>query len=183
MARTKKTENIESTHSSVESTEQESVAVENVVEKQEELNDFDEIAVESLIPNVTYKDNKNGDYYRWDEVGHEEYLTFAAIKDMYRNFRGYFENMWIRPKDERVVKKLNLERLYKKYDYLINIDNYTRENIESICSEIESLNSRSSNLKFSIFTRIYDAVAKEKLTDFSVIKILNKRFHLDLLNK
>lgn len=150
--------------------------------KEKDINDSDEVVIVSLIPNVSYKDNKNGDYYKWDEIGHEELMQFSVVKDMYRNYRGYFENLWIRPKDENVVNKLNLNRLYKKYDYLIDIKNYTKDNIEFICSEIELMNSRNSNLKFALFSRIVDSVQKEEITDFSVIKMLSKKFNLDLLN-
>ena len=150
--------------------------------KEKDISDSDEVVIVSLIPNVSYKDNKNGDYYKWDEIGHEELMQFSVVKDMYRNYRGYFENLWIRPKDENVVNKLNLNRLYKKYDYLIDIKNYTKDNIEFICSEIELMNSRNSNLKFALFSRIVDSVQKEEITDFSVIKMLSKKFNLDLLN-
>lgn len=146
-----------------------------------EINDSDDVVMVSLIPNVSYKDNKNGDYYRWDEIGHEELMPFSSVKDMYRNFRGYFENLWIRPKDVNVAKKLNLERLYKKYDYLIDIKNYTKENIDEICKEIESMNARNSNLKFTLFSRIIAAVENGEIVDFFVIRTLSRKFNLDLM--
>ena len=41
----------------------------------EPLEDSDEIEVVSLIPNVSYKDSKTFDMYKWDEIGHVEYMT------------------------------------------------------------------------------------------------------------
>ena len=125
-----------------------------------EINDSDDVVMVSLIPNVSYKDNKNGDYYRWDEIGHEELMPFSSVKDMYRNFRGYFENLWIRPKD---------------------IKNYTKENIDEICKEIESMNARNSNLKFALFSRIIAAVENGEIVDFFVIRTLSRKFNLDLM--
>ncbi len=176
MARTKKNVSTEIYNDVKEAKENKDII------KEKDISDSDEVVIVSLIPNVSYKDNKNGDYYKWDEIGHEELMQFSVVKDMYRNYRGYFENLWIRPKDENVVNKLNLNRLYKKYDYLIDIKNYTKDNIEFICSEIELMNSRNSNLKFALFSRIVDSVQKEEITDFSVIKMLSKKFNLDLLN-
>ena len=78
----------------------------NIVEKtvkSEPLRDTDEIIVESIVPNVSYKDSKTGDMYEWDEVGHTEPMTFDTLKNMWRSHKGYFRNMWLKPNDERVV--------------------------------------------------------------------------------
>ena len=51
------------------------VAEENMNAKKtkiEQLNDYDEIDVVALIPNISYKDSKTGDFYDWYEVGHVE---------------------------------------------------------------------------------------------------------------
>ena len=68
--------------------------------KIEQLNDYDEIDVVSLIPNISYKDSKTGDFYEWYEVGHIEPMTFETIKNMWRNHKDYFRNMCLKPNDE-----------------------------------------------------------------------------------
>ena len=76
--------------------------------KQEPLNNDDEIEVISLIPNVSYKDNKTDDFYTWENAEHIELMTFETIQNMHRNYKSYFKNMWLKPLDDRVVKKLGL---------------------------------------------------------------------------
>ena len=70
----------------------------------EPLLDSDEIEVISLVSNVTYKDSKTLDTYEWREVGHVEYMTFETLKNMWRNNKGYFKNLWLKPNDDRVIK-------------------------------------------------------------------------------
>ena len=55
---------------------------ENRVSSQEPLTDGTEIEIVSLIPFVSYKDSKNGEYYAWDNAGDIEILTFENLKNM-----------------------------------------------------------------------------------------------------
>ena len=59
--------------------------------------------------------------------------------------------------------------------------NYTKENIDEICKEIESMNTRNSNLKFALFSRIIAAVENGEIVDFFVIRTLSRKFNLDLM--
>lgn len=150
---------------------------ENKVVKSKDLNDFDEIKVVSLVPNVSYKDSKTLDMYEWDEVGHEEYMTFETLKNMWRNNKGYFKNMWLKPCDDRVINKFGLTKTFKDYEYLMDNSNYTKKNIDTIC---KSISNTPSGLKRSICNKIKDLVVKEELTDISVIKKLERHLNIDL---
>ena len=97
--------------------------------KVEPLKDFDEVEVVSLVPNVSYKDRKTLDMYEWNEVGHFEYMTFDVLKNMWRNNKGYFNNLWLKPNDDRVINKFGLTKKFEKYEYLMDGSNYTKENI------------------------------------------------------
>lgn len=70
-------------------------------EKAEEpLNDSDEIEVVSLIPNVSYLDTNTSDFYEWERVGDVEIMTFESIKGMWRKYKSYFKDMWLKPNDQ-----------------------------------------------------------------------------------
>lgn len=150
---------------------------ENERVKSKDLNDSDEIKVVSLIPNVSYKDSKTLDMYEWDEVGHEEFMTFETLKNMWRNNKGYFKNMWLKPCDDRVINKFGLTKTFKDYEYLMDKSNYTKKNIDNIC---KSISNTPSGLKRSICNKIKDLVVKEELTDISVIKKLERHLNIDL---
>lgn len=144
-----------------------------------ELNDADEIKVVSLIPNVSYKDLQTGDYYEWDEVGHIEYMTYAVIKNLWRNNKTYFRNLWLKPLDERIINKFGLAKSYEKYESLMTKDSYNRKSISKICEEISSL---AMGLKYSVFNQIKSMVANGEISDVQVIMTLEKNFNLDLIS-
>lgn len=146
--------------------------------KQEPLEDSDEIEVISLIPNVSYKDSKTLDMYEWDTVGHIEYMTFETLKNMWRNNKGYFKNMWLKPNDDRVINKFGLTKTFEKYEYLMNASNYTKKNINVIC---ESISNTPNGLKFAICDKIKSMVISGEVSDVSVIRALENRLHIDLI--
>lgn len=146
--------------------------------KQKPLNDFDEIEVVSLIPNVSYKDSKTGDFYEWDEVGHSEPMTFDTLKNMWRGNKGYFRNMWLKPNDDRVINKFGLTKTFEKYEFLMDKSNYTRKNIDSIC---ETIAGAPNGLKASIYNKVKNLVIDGDITDVSVIRKLESRLKIDLI--
>ena len=56
--------------------------VETVIEKEQLLDKDDVIEVISLIPNISYKDKKYGDIYRWEKAGEIVEMTFEVINYM-----------------------------------------------------------------------------------------------------
>ena len=147
--------------------------------KMEPLEDSDEIEVVSLVPNVSYKDSKTLDMYEWHEVGHSEYMTFDTLKNLWRNNKGYFKNLWLKPMDDRVINKFGLTKTFEKYEYLMDGSNYTRQNINTICDAIKST---PNGLKFAICTKVKNLVISGELTDIFVIRELEKRLHIDLIS-
>jgi hypothetical protein len=150
-------------------------SVKNTVK--EELKDSDDIEVVSLVPNVSYKDSKTLDMYEWDEVGHVEPMTFETLKNMWRNNKGYFKNMWLKPEDDRVINKFGLTKTFEKYEYLMDASNYTKKNIKNIC---EAISDTPNSLKFSICDKVKNLVVDGELTDIGVIRELEKRLNIDL---
>lgn len=142
------------------------------------LLDSDEIKVESLIPNVSYYDKNTGDFYRWDEVGHCEYLTVETLKNMWRNNKGYFRNMWLMPHDDRIINRFALERTYENFNFLMNADNYTRVNVNKI---IDTISKTHNGLKFTLVNKIKSMIVEGELTDAYVIRALEKHFKIELM--
>lgn len=183
---TKKTKTVtETTTSAVEKAADDSV---RVMEKTKEniknidvstLHDSDEIEVISLVPRVSYKDNHTGDMYEWEEVGHSEFMPFEVIKNMWRNSKGYFKNLWLKPLDERVLEKLKIASGYEKYEFLMDAKNYTKANIKEIC---DIISETPNALKISIVNKIKMLIMSGEVTDISVIRPIEKMFDLDLIS-
>ena len=146
--------------------------------KVEPLKDSDEIEIESLVPNVSYKDSKTGDMYEWDEVGHIEPMTFDTLKNMWRSHKGYFRNMWLKPNDSRLINQFGLTKTFEKYEYLMDASNYTKKNINTICDAIVET---PNGLKFAICDKVKSMVINGEVSDVSVIRELEKRLKIDLI--
>ena len=145
-----------------------------------ELDDKEEIEVIALIPNVSYYDKATGDRYEWENAGDVEYMAVEAIQRMRRNSRGYFEDMCVKPNDERVIKKFGMERYYEQHDYLMDASNYTKDNITNVLDKFSSL--RSNSLKSSIVNKIKDMISNGELSDAVVIRAIEKRLDIDLIS-
>jgi hypothetical protein len=158
--------------------EKENKETKKVVE-QEPLRDEDEIKVVSLIPNVSYKDSKTLDMYEWDEVGHSEDMTFETLKNMWRNNKGYFRNMWLKPCDDRIINKFGLTKTYENYAFLMDKSNYNRKNIDRVC---KTISETPKAMKRAICTKIKDMVVNGDVADASVIKKLEKHLNIDLID-
>lgn len=152
----------------------------NDVTNIKELDDKEEIEVVALIPNVSYYDRATGDRYEWENAGDVEYMTVEAVQRMRRNSRGYFEDMCVKPNDERVIKKFGMERYYEQHDYLMDASNYTKDNIANVLDKFSSL--RSNSLKSSIVNKIKDMIANGELSDAVVIRAIEKRLDIDLIS-
>lgn len=146
--------------------------------KVEPLNDGDEIEIVSLVPNVSYKDSKTGDMYEWDVAGHIEFIDFETLKNMWRNNKGYFRNMWLKPNDDRVIKQFGLAKIFEKYEFLMDASNYTKENIKDIC---KSISETPNGLKFAICDKVKNLVISGEISDVSVIKSLENHLKIDLI--
>lgn len=159
----------------------ENIVKKNVnAKKKIELNNDDEVEVVALIPNISYYDKATGDRYEWDNAGDVEYMTVETLQRMRRNYRGYFEDMYLKPNDERVIEKFGMQRYYDKYDYLMDSSNYTKDNIAHIFDEFSAI--RSNSLKSSIVNKIKDMVSTGELSDVTVIRAIEKRFDIDLIS-
>ena len=144
----------------------------------EPLGDFDEIEVVSLVPNVSYKDSKTGDMYEWETVGHIEYMTFDTLKNMWRSYKGYFKNLWLKPNDDRVINKFGLTKTFEKYEFLMDSSNYTQKNISAIC---DAISITPNGLKSAICDKVKNMVVAGEVTDVKVIRVLESRLKIELI--
>ena len=152
--------------------------VEKVIKKDKPLDKDDVIEVISLIPNISYKDKKYGDIYRWEKAGEIVEMTFDVINYMHQNHKTYFKSMWIKPLDNRVIKKFGLEPTYRDYDFLMDASNYTRKNVKEIC---DSIRKTPQSLKFAICNKIKSLVSSGEISDIHILREIEKSLNIDLI--
>lgn len=152
--------------------------VEKNVKKETPLDKDDVIVVTSLVPNITYKDKKYADIYKWEKVGDNVEMIFEVLNYMYQNHKTYFKSMWIKPLDNRVIKKFGLEPTYRDYDFLMDASNYTRKNVKDICN---SIRNTPQSLKFTICNKIKSLVSAGEISDINVLREIEKSLNIDLI--
>jgi hypothetical protein len=157
---------------------EQNVDVEKVVKNEKPLDKDDVIEVVSLIPNISYKDKKYGDIYRWEKTGEIVEMTFDVINYMHQNHKTYFKSMWIKPLDGRVIKKFGLEPTYRDYDFLMDASNYTRKNVKEIC---DSIRKTPQSLKFAICNKIKSLVSSGEISDIHILREIEKSLNIDLI--
>lgn len=141
--------------------------------------DSDEVEIMALISNVVYEDKRTSEYYQWDTAGQIETMTFDAVKAMHRKYKTYFNDMWLKPLDDRVIKKLGLTRTYEKYDFLMDESNYTADGIDAV---LDGISDASSSMKIAVINRIKDMIEDGVVTDVKVIRKIEKRLDIDLIS-
>lgn len=161
-----------------ENMNEKNVDVEKIVKKEASLSKDDVIEVVSLIPNISYKDKKYGDIYRWEKAGEIVEMTFDVISYMHQNHKTYFKSMWIKPLDNRVIKKFGLEPTYRDYDFLMDASNYTRKNVNEICDKIRKT---PQSLKFAICNKIKNLVSSGEISDIHILREIEKSLNIDLI--
>ena len=160
-------------------TENKTVTRKRTPRKNVKIDDGEEIEVISLIPNVSYYDKKTGDEYEWEKNGHIEYMTFETLKDMWRNNKGYFRNMWLKPLDERVVAKFGLTKVIDEYDFIMNTKNYNRKNIDKL---LDAITNSRKEMRFTICNKIKSMVVDGDLQDIAVIRALENKLDADFVS-
>lgn len=152
---------------------------ETVVKNKEPLKNEDEIEIVSLISNVSYKDNKTGDFYEWDEIGHTEIMTFEVLKDLWRNHKKYFRNMWLKPNDSRVINQFGLTKTYENYENLMDKNFYVRDNIDEIS---DLLNNIPNGVKITVCSMVKTQIAQGNISDARLIRTLERCLNVDLFS-
>lgn len=143
-----------------------------------ELNDMEEIPVISLIPHVSYLDKNTQDMYEWETANHTEYMTVGTLKEMWKNNKGYFRNLWLKPLDERILIKFGLVKVYEDYEFLMKESSYTKENFSDISTAIGKI---PDGMKFAVVSKIKQLVSDGSIRDISIIKMLGKKLDTDFL--
>lgn len=144
----------------------------------EPLKDTDEIEVVSLIAHVSYKDHKTGDLYEWENVGDVESIPFSVLKEMRRGYKSYFNDLWLKPNDERVIDYFKLNKVYEKYESLLEKEAYTPENIDEVVKIISSL---SNSIKITVYNKIREMVINGEIVNVNVVRTIERKLNMDLL--
>jgi len=147
-------------------------------EKTAALTEQDEIQVVSNLPNVSYKGDRSGDFYSWQNAGDIERMTFGELKDMWRSHKGYLRSMILKPLDERVAKEFRLDTIYKTAEKYFSASAYAPNRIDNTIREILTLDA---DLRGVVNGNIRRLISSGELTDIYAIRKIERELGLSLI--
>lgn len=142
----------------------------------------EEIAVRSItFGGLTWISPKTHAYYRWNEIGAVEYITFGELITMNNTFREFLMNPYVIIQDERVVNYFRLQPVYEKVAKINELkevfNSGDMRKVESVLNTIMDVNMRDVAI-----SRIRAMREDGTLTNYDIIKKIEKILCFDLTN-
>lgn len=142
------------------------------------LNDDTKVSVKSLVPAVYYSCTTTFESFAWVEVGDVQEMSYKQLRMMKTKHPRYFNDKWLLPMDNNVVKKLGLEKVYA--------NNMNRGDMKKLYGsnvvEVEELLSGLSNeAKTKLTNRVEDDVKNGKIANVKIIRALEKHLGIELM--
>lgn len=137
------------------------------------------IEVKALKPNIYYTCHKTLDSFIWNEVDDTQNMTLEQLKIMKIHHPKYFSRKWLYV-DEETQIKLGIQKYYmEKFtanDYKLLFSN----DVEAVKKKLSLLLNKAEMTVIS--TKIKRDVQNGKITNVHIIRMLEKKFGLDLFS-
>ena len=166
---------------------EEKTTEESVVEKAETktvakeartVKDTDIVTVKSLVSNVHYTCPKTNDYFVWHDEGEEQEMTVAQLKVMKNQHNGYFSKKFLYPKDEAVLKKLNLQDYFKVKFGRGDMKLLYGDDVEVAKEKVMTI---PDDEKDAFIVKVKKAVKDGKIANVKIIRMLERELGIDLM--
>ena len=157
---------------------EEKAETKSVAKEARTVKDTDIVVVKSLKNNVHYTCPKTNDYFVWPDEGSEEKMTVAQLKVMKNQHNGYFSKKFIYPKDEAVLKKLNLQDYFKVKFGRGDMKLLYGDDVNAVKDKICYVTEKD---KPEVIERIRNAVKQGKIVNIKIIRLLENTFNIDLM--
>lgn len=143
------------------------------------LNDDTKIVVEALVPAVYYTCSVTFETFSWLEVGDTQEMTYRQLRIMKSKHPRYFTEKWLLPKNDEVVKKLNLDKVYA---IKITRNEFKVFYGDDVSSAEKLLVSISGETRNEVLEKFKKNVESGKVTNVKMIRLFEKQFDVDLMD-
>lgn len=157
---------------------EEKAETKSVAKEARTVKDTDIVVVKSLKNNVHYTCPKTNDYFVWPDEGSEEKMTVAQLKVMKNQHNGYFSKKFIYPKDEAVLKKLNLQDYFKVKFGRGDMKLLYGDDIEIAKEKVMTI---PDDEKDAFIVKVKKAVKDGKIANVKIIRMLERELGIDLM--
>lgn len=157
---------------------EEKTETKSVAKEARTVKDTDIVTVKSLVCNVHYTCPKTNDYFVWHDEGEEQEMTVAQLKVMKNQHNGYFSKKFLYPKDETVLKKLNLQDYFKVKFGRGDMKLLYGDDIEVAKEKVMTI---PDDEKDTFIVKVKKAVKDGKIANVKIIRMLERELGIDLM--
>lgn len=141
----------------------------------------DVIPVKSItFGGLTYRARSTNAIYRWNQIGSIEYMTVSELNEMNNYKRAFLNKPLVILMDERAIKKFRLQKIYENVAQVNNLKSVFEKDNKTIESMVDS--AIKSGMRDILISKVRQMIKNGKLTNISVIKLLEKKLQYDLMN-
>lgn len=115
---------------------------------------------------------------RWSKFGEEHMMPIEEVNMMNGESHRFLQTPWLIVDDEEYAEAMGLKELYNTVFELQDIVTFFKENRQIV---IESkLDSLEPSFRKDIIKRVLEAIAKEEITDVTVMRLLKNKYGIDI---
>lgn len=143
------------------------------------LNDDTKIVVEARVSSVYYTCPSTFEPFAWVEAGDTQEMTYKQIRIMNAKHPRYFTEKWLLPRNEQVLKKLKLEKIYSSKMDRSDMKKLYGSDVEAVEQLLANL---SSDAREELITKVIRYVKNGKIENVKIIRLLEKQLGIELMN-
>lgn len=143
------------------------------------LNDDTKIVVEARVSSVYYTCPNTFEPFAWVEAGDTQEMTYKQIRIMNAKHPRYFTEKWLLPRNEQVLKKLKLEKIYSSKMNRGDMKKLYGSDVEAVEQLLTNL---SSDAREELKTTVIRDVKNGKIENVKIIRLLEKQLNIELMN-
>lgn len=137
------------------------------------------VKVKALVPHIYYTCPKTNDSFVWASIGDIQEMTVEQLKIMKVQHDGYFSKKWLYPMNEEVLDMLRIKDIFAIKS---SGDNLSALYGNDIAKAEEFINFVLDSDKEEIGKKVANAVQLGKIQNVKIIRLLEKKFGLDLVS-
>ena len=145
-----------------------------------EIQENDYVTIRNVSTGSVVVGTRNNEYILENE-GDIERVQFNELRSLKNAHPKFFTIPLIVIDDEKVIKKLGLEKLYSELAYLNDLKTFFENNYED--EIVQKLNKLSDFSRMQVFEKLKQMVKDKTFIDMDVRELIKKHYTIDIFEK
>ena len=146
----------------------------------EDIQENDYVTIRNVSTGSVVVGTRNNEYILENE-GDIERVQFNELRSLKNAHPKFFTIPLIVVDDEKVIKKLGLEKLYSELAYLDDLKKFYETNYED--EIVKKLNKLSDFSRMQVFEKLKQMVKEKTFIEMDVRELIKKHYTIDIFEK